>query len=433
VIVGLAPTPMEPEPLASTVRAPESEELEHQRGGWRELLHNRRFLLLQASGALAGAGYAVYSIAVVFLAYGITGNLLIAGAVFFIETGVYTLTFLVAPIVDRARDKRSILLACYPFQAAAAGVLAYALRTGTASIPLILGVSFVVALGWDFVWAAFMVAPPILVPKRQLYLADSINNIVGAGTQIGGYAGGGALLYFIGPVGGATAYLVILIAAIAVTIPLSLRIDNPPTTRFWETFRRGWDAFRGKSGRPLRAIAVMETYLGFFTTLPALLVTAIAYQRFADPAGAYGALITAYALGGSLTGIVVGHYNPRRSVGFILLLCPLIAGVATLALVPASSSGILIGGLLAVVGAALTVRFTAKYTWVQGSYPPEVLGRLTSNVYLFTGAAASVAVLLVGTLSLQVSLANLLLITGVGLLGGTVLCLLLPTIRRLAF
>ncbi len=424
---------MEPEARVSTARLPEAEDLEYRRGGWRDLFRNRRFLLLQASGALAGAGYAVYSVSVVFLAYGITGNLLIAGAVFFIETGVYTCTFLVAPIVDRARDKRTILLACYPFQALAAGVLAYALRNGDATVPLLLGVSFVVALGWDFVWAAFMVAPPILVPKRQLYIADSVNNIVGAGTQIGGYAGGGALLYFIGPVGGATAYVVILAAAIVVTLPLSLRIDNPPTTRFWETFRHGWDAFRGEAGRAFRALSIMETYLGFFTTLPALLVTAIAYQWFAHPAAAYGALITVYALGGSLAGIVVGHYNPRRSVGLILVLCPTIAGVFVLALVPSSGSALLVGGLLAIVGAALTVRYTAKYTWVQGSYSPDVLGRLTSNLYLFTGATASVAVLLVGTLSLEVSLANLLLLTGIGLLGGGVLCVALPAIRRLAF
>jgi hypothetical protein len=424
---------VEPEPLASAGRAPGPEELEYRRGGWRELLHNRRFLLLQASGALAGAGYAVYSVSVVFLAYGLTGNLLIAGAVFFIETGVYTMTFLVAPIVDRARDKRSILLACYPFQAVAAGVLAYALHNGEATIPLLLSVSFVVALGWDFVWAAFMVAPPILVPKRQLYLADSLNNIVGAGTQIGGYAGGGALLYFIGPVGGATAYVAILVAAIVVTVPLTLRVENPPTTPFWETFRHGWDAFRGKAGATFRALATMETYLGFFTTLPALLITAIAYQRFSNPAGAYGALITVYALGGSLAGIVVGHYNPRRSVGLILVLCPAAAGVCVLALAPPSGSITLVGALLALVGAALTVRYTAKYTWVQGSYPPEVLGRLTSNVYLFTGATSSVAVLLIGTLSLEVSLTNLLLWTGIGLVGGTVLCLALPTVRRMAF
>ena len=424
---------MEPEPLSSPPHDAEPGSIEYRHGGWRELLHNRPYLLMQASSALAGAGYAVYSVSVVFLAYGITGNLLVAGAVFFIETGVYTMTFLVAPIVDRARNKRSILLACYPFQALAAGVLAYALHTGHASIPLLLGVSFVVALGWDFVWAAFMVAPPILVPKRQLYIADSLNNIVGAGTQIGGYAGGGALLYFIGPVGGASAYVVILLAAIIVTLPLSLRVENPPTTPFWETFRRGWDAFRGSTGRTFRALATMETYLGFFTTLPALLVTAIAYQRFADPAGAYGILITLFALGGSAAGIVVGHYNPRRSVGFILLLCPVLAGVFMLALVPSSNSIVIVGALLALVGAALTVRYTAKFTWVQGSYPPEILGRLSSNVYLFTGATASIAVLLVGTLSLTVSLSTLLLLTGVGLIAGGVLCLALTPIRQMAF
>jgi len=424
---------VEPEPLSSPPHAAKEGELEYRHGGWRELLRNRPYLLMQASSALAGAGYAVYSVSVVFLAYGITGNLLIAGAVFFIETGVYTMTFLVAPIVDRARDKRSILLACYPFQALAAGVLAYSLHTGHITIPLLLGVSFVVALGWDFVWAAFMVAPPILVPKRQLYIADSLNNVIGAGTQIGGYAGGGALLYVIGPVGGASAYVVILLAAIVVTLPLSLRVENPPTTAFWETFRRGWDAFRGSAGRTFRALAMMETFLGFFTTLPTLLVTEIAYERFADPAGAYGILITVYALGGSVAGIVVGHHNPRRSVGLILLLCPALAGIFMVALAPPTVSIVIVGVLLAAVGAALTVRYTAKYTWVQGTYPPEVLGRLTSNIYLFTGASAAIAVLLIGTLSLTVPLSTLLLLTGGGLVAGGVLCLALPPIRRMAF
>src|SRR6266849_5105344 len=88
------------------------------RGGWAELLQNRRFLLLQASGAFAGAGYAVYSVTVLFIEY-----------------AVYTGTFLVAPFVDRARDKRTLLLLWYPIQAVAAASLAVGIESG--SLPLV--------------------------------------------------------------------------------------------------------------------------------------------------------------------------------------------------------------------------------------------------------------------------------------------------------
>ena len=396
-------------------------------------MHNRRFVLLTASGSLAGAGYAVYSISVLFLAYGLTGNLLVVGTVLFIETGVYTLTFLVAPLVDRAFDKRTVLLVCYPIQAAAAATLAIGLKDGTLSVPLLLGLVVVLALGWDFVWAVFNIAPPIVLPKRQLFVADGLSSFVSVGTQIGGYSGGGALLYFIGPYGGASAYVVLLLAALVVTIPLSLRIDNPPTTQFWETFRRGWDTFRGKVGRPLRAFLGVQTFLGFFAAVPPLLITAIAYQRFSDPAAVYGALVTAFALGGALAGIGIGHLNPRRSVGLLLVACPVAAGFCVLALEPLSNSVLVVGGLLAGIGAAFSVRYTAVTSWIQGSYPPELLGRLTANVYLFTGVSGSVAALLVGSLSGRVSLPSLELLDGIGLLGSGVIAFANPFIRRMAF
>lgn len=426
-------SPPGPEVPSAPLTEPVPRDLEHTRGGWKELLQNRRFLLLTASGSLAGAGYAVYSISVLFLAYGLTGNLLVAGAVLFIEYGVYTATFLVAPLVDRARDKRTILLICYPIQAVAAAALALELKRGSLSVPVLLGLVLVLAVGWDFVWAVFNIAPPIVLPKRQLFVADALGGVVSTGTQIGGYTGGGALLYFIGPYGGATAYVFLLVGAALVTVPLSLTIANPPQTRFWETFLRGWDTFRGKGGRALRSFVTVETYLGFFAAVPPLLITAVAYQNFATPAEVYGPLVTAYALGGSITGIIVGHLNPRRRVGLILVICPALAGLTILALVPQSTSALVVGGLFAGVGAAFSVRYNAKYTWVQGTYPHEVLGRLTANLYLFTGIAGTIAVLLVGTLSERISLANLEVIDGVGLLGGGILCLANPFIRKMAF
>ena len=425
------PPSASPEPGVPITIPPTDAEYRH--GGWKQLLGNRRFLLFEATSAFAGAGYAVYSVSVLFLAYGLTGNLLIAGLVLFIEYGVYTATFLFAPLVDRARDKRTILLACYPVQAAAATILAVALRTGTLSTPLLLGLVFVLAVMWDFVWAVFMIAPPIVLPKRLLFAGDAFGNALSVGTQVGGYAGGGALLYFIGPYGGASAYAVLLVAAALAAVPLALPVDQPPQTRFWETFRRGWDSFRGNAGRALRSLAAVDAVLGFFAVVPPLLIPAIAYQRFSDPAAVYGPLVTAYALGGSFAAIAVGQWNPRRSVGRILVLAPLLGGLGVLALDPFSVSAWTVGGLLAGVGATYSVRNSAKYSWVQGSYASETLGRLVSNLYLFTGISGTIAVLLVGSLSTEVPLVALELLTGLGLIAGGLFALASRSVRRMAF
>jgi hypothetical protein len=428
----LPPAPVLPEsgPLAPAPAAPDRE---FQRGGWTELLRNRRFLFLETSSSLAGAGYAVYSVSVLFLAYRITGNLVIAGIVLFIEYGVYTATFLVAPFVDRARDKRTILLICYPIQAAAAAALGFGIRTGTLSVPQLLGLVLVLALLWDFVWAVFMVAPRIVLERRQLFVADGFSSAVSVGTQVGGYAGGAGLLYFIGPYGGAFAYVVLLLGALAAAIPLSLSIEHPPTSRFWETFRSGWDSFRETAGNSLRQLAGLEVLEGFFAAVPPLLITAVAFERFSAPAAAYGPLITAYTVGGSVAGIGVGHFNPRRAVGWLLIGGPVVGGLLVLALAPAPPSIGVLGILLAGVGAAFTIRYSAKTSWVQASFPTESLGRIISNLYLFTGFAGSIAVLLVGLLSGVLSLTDLIVLDGAGLVLAGGIALGLPFIRRLSF
>ncbi|MFZ1023235.1 MAG: hypothetical protein WAN87_03785 [Thermoplasmata archaeon] len=406
---------------------------ELRRGGWVDLLRNRRFLLMEASGSFAGAGYAVYAVSVLFLAYRISGNLVIAGVVLFIEYGVYTATFLVAPFVDRAKNKRTILLACYPVQAAAAAALGFGIRTGTLSIPALLGLVLVLAIMWDFVWAVFMIAPRIVLERRQLFVADGFSSAISVGTQVGGYAGGAVLLYVVGPYGGAFAYVVLLIGAFVAAVPLSLTIENPPTSQFWETFRRGWDSFRKEAKGSLRQLAALEALYGFFVSVPPLLITAVAFERFSAPAAAYGALITAYTVGGSIAGIGIGHLNPRRAVGVLLVGGPVAAGLLVFALAPAPSSVVLLGLLLAGIGAAFSIRYIAKYSWVQASFPPESLGRINANLYLFTGFAGSAAVLVVGLLSGSVSLSDLVLIDGAGLVAVGVLAAFLPFIRRLSF
>ncbi len=403
------------------------------RGGWWELARNRRFLLLEASGALGGAGYAVYAVSVLFLTYGLTGNLVVTGLVLFIEYGVYTGTFLVAPLVDRAPDKRTVLLVCYPLMAAAALALALSLRSGTISIGLLLGLVLVLSVLWDFVWAVYMIAPRLVVEKRQLLLASGLANIFSIGTQVGGTAVGGLLLFFVGPSGGAAVYCGLLAAGAIASVPLALPVRSAEREPFGEMFRRGWASFRGRAGASLRRFAGLETLYGFASGLPLLLLPAIAHQGFARPSAVYALLVTSYTVGGAAAGALVGHLNPRRSVGPLLVGLPLVAAACLLVLArgPFSEAGL--AGTVAALGAAISVRYDVKYAWVRATFPAEVLGRIISNLYLFTGFASAVAVAVVGSLSAGTGLSSLETATGIVFAAAGLVALALPFVRRLAY
>ena len=103
--------------------------------GYGELLRNRTWLLWEISADAASVGYSVYAISIPWFAYQFSGNFLIVGVVLFVEVGIYSLTFLIGPLVDRARDKRSVYLACYPAQAVAAAVLGLAVVEDSSRSP----------------------------------------------------------------------------------------------------------------------------------------------------------------------------------------------------------------------------------------------------------------------------------------------------------
>lgn len=279
----------------------------------------------------------------------------------------------------------------------------------------------------------FRVAPPVVVPKDQIFVADALGSVVSVGTQVGGCAAGGALVYLVGPFGGASLYSALLVAATAFSVPLSLVVPASPRTPFWETFRTGWRSFRGAAGRALSELAALEVWMGFFAAVPPRLITAVAYQRFSSPSDVYGPLVTAFAIGGSAAGVWIGHVNPRRHIGTLLVLAPLAAGACVLALSGPATPVVAVALLFAGAGAGLATVGGLPYTWMQGTYPPELLGRLSRNLYLFTGTSATVAVVLVGVLSVGVALGTLIRVDGVGLLVGGAVAFALPRVRRMAF
>jgi hypothetical protein len=401
--------------------------------GLLSLLRNRTFLLLESRGMAAGVGYTVYLATVLWLSFRLTGGIFLAGVVLGVETAVYTLTFLAGPLVDRVSDKRWVYVACYPVQAVAAFTLGLTYVFGLLTIPLLLGIVVLLAALWDLTWAADSAATRLLFGKDRLFAISGLGTAIGGAADIALYFVAGLTIAFFGAAGGSYLYAGLLAVGAGLAFLLPIPTRNATKHTYLAGFREGWKLFRGESGKPLRHLAVFQSALGFFIPAPLLLLTLYVGRFFASSQVTFAGLYVAYLVGGIIIGIVLGRLNPRMFIGAVTLVALLLTGA--ILVVAYLVAGYLFLSLIAwfLVGVAATARTTALWNYMQGGFAPEVLARVNSNSYLFTGISSTAGAFVIGTLSVTWSPAALTGLTALGFAGSAVLGFLLSGTRTLAF
>src|SRR5437016_8633999 len=143
-----------PVPLERPVGEPVSTGSAAPKLGPRELFRNRTFLLFQARGTLSNVSYTLYVGTILWLTYRLSGGIFLSGVVIGVQTLVFTLTFLISPLVDRLYDKRWVFILCYPVQTAVALVLALTYAGGVLTTPILVAIVVLLAVLWDFTEAA---------------------------------------------------------------------------------------------------------------------------------------------------------------------------------------------------------------------------------------------------------------------------------------
>jgi hypothetical protein len=402
--------------------------------GYRELLRNRRFVLFEASATAASVGYSVYAISIPWLTFRFTGSLLLVGLVLFAEYGVYSLTFLVAPWVDRARNKRTIFLACYPVQAVAAALIGAALADRFLTSVLLLGLVAFISFLWDFPWAAYNIVPRLLLSSDQLFRAEGFAGLLGGATQIGGYTAGAILVVFVGPSGGMFLYAVLL--GVGTVLAALVSLPSPASgipSRYWAEFRDGWKHFSRKAERSLLQLGSAELVRGFFAVAPALLITLVAARVLSGNGSAYSALFASWVIGGVVVGLILGELNPRRQVGWILLGTSLTEGTFVLFAVLLAPYPLPSALLWFLIGASGTAYLSSLYAFLRGAFPADSIGRITANLYVFTGLSSSAGAVVLGAVANTWPPLAFGTLVGAGLLVVGALIFGLPSIRRLAF
>ncbi len=401
--------------------------------GYRTVLRNRRFVLYLGMTAADNVGYSLSIVAILWLAYQSSQNLLVPSVVLFVQSLVWAASFLFGPIVDKARDKRTVFAVSYAVQAAAAVGLAAFNSLGPLALPLLFGLVAAISVAQDFSWAGTNVAPRLLLSPDDMFAAQGLSGAVTGANAVAGYAVGATLLIVAGVEGTLVAYAVLLILATLLALPLS--VPAPPGGRepFLTSFRTGWRRLADGPSKPLLQLLAVDTLRGFWINGPALLITLFANAVFPDAAVSYGALFVAYVVGEVSADLILGRWNPRALVGPILLatLFGSAVMVAVAVLLPPVIP--LAAAAWFLVGFSIEGYYDAKYAYLRGEVQPQVLGRVTSNLWLFPGIMSAAGAVLVGALAAGVSPAVLGGLVAAGFLAAALVGVALPGFRRLRY
>ena len=400
--------------------------------GPREFLKNRSFLLFEARGTMSAVSYTIYIGTILWLTYRLSGGIFLSGIVIGVQTVVFTLTFLISPLVDRVYDKRWVFVLCYPVQTALAVTLGLTYALGWLSVPLLLVIVVLLAVLWDFTEAADETTTRLLFGKDHLFVISGLGGAIGGGVSIAMYFTAGAAIALFGPSGGS--YVVAALLAAGTILALPLAIPTPKITKqtWWSGMREGWAVFRGDKGTPLRHLSLLQLVVGFFVAAPLLLLTLFVGRSFAASQATYAELYVAYLVGGIVIGLILGRVNPRGYVGLVTLGAIFVTGLLLLGAEVAVVS--LLVSMLAWFGLGVTSSARqGPWTYLQGRFEPELLARVTMNVYLFTGISSAIGAFVFGFLSTTWSPAALTLLTVSGFVGSAALGFLLVGTRTMRF
>jgi hypothetical protein len=402
-------------------------------GRFRSVLANRQFLIFLASSNASMVGYAVYAISIVWLAYTVSHDFRIVGAVLFIEFAAYSLTFLTGPVVDRVRNQRTIFLASYPIQAAAVALLGLGARYDFLSPALLFALVAVISLLWDMTWAAINAAPGVLLTRDEQFAASGVTGALGGILNIVGYATGGALILLVGPDGGMFLYAGLLLAATALAVPLRITPPRGPEGSFRESFREGWRVILRQPGHALLQLAGVDSAAAFLVSAPPILITLLAATIYHGSAASYGVLFVADVVGGVVAALVLAQWNPRGRVGVVMAGALILTGGA-FALTVALPAVLWLGALAwFAVGFASAGYLDAKYSFFRGSVAPEQIGRLVSNMFLFAGIASSAGALVISAVAVGGAPVPLGLAVGVAFVAAGGIGLALPGVRQMRY
>jgi MFS family permease len=276
---------------------------------------------------------------------------------------------------DRKRTMWTVDLA----RAAVMALLAAAVVTGRATIPLLLAVAFLLGSGETLFDSAAQASLPAVVPVAGL---ERANGRLYAGNVVGGaFAGaplGGALFALAAavPFGlDAASFLIAALLALRLRADLAVRATGQAPARLRAQIAEGlrwlW------RHRELRAICILLTVWNLLENAVFAILVLWALEVLRLPSGFYGVLLAGLAVGGVLGSLVADRVGRALGTGRSFAVA-LLGSVAAYAGLGFTGDGVVAFALLALLGATAMLWNVLSAAFRQAVVPSRLMGRVNS-------------------------------------------------------
>jgi MFS family permease len=338
-------------------------------------LREREFRLLFAGRTISMVGNAMAPVALAFAVLDLTGSTTDLGLVLATRS-VATITFLLLGGVWSDRlPRHQVMVGSNLVAGATQAIVALLLLTGSARIWELAALGFVNGCASAFFFPASTGIVPQTVPVSMLQQANATLRLALNATNIAGAALGGVLVAATSP-GWAIAIDAVTygLAAAAfgvMRLPPGLRLEGSSVL---SELREGWRDFWSRTW--LWAIVVQFGVVNAVASGAMQVLGPAVAKRHLGGAAAWGAVLTAEAVGLVACGVMMLRWRPRRMLF-----------VATLAVFPLALPLVALVGpapLVIVVAAAFLAGFSIEIfgvlwdTTMQQEIPQEKLSRLSS-------------------------------------------------------
>jgi len=338
-------------------------------------LAERNFRLLFSGSTISGLGDGVSIIALVFAVLQVSDSAIALGLVLAARQIADAAIVLAAGVWADRLPRHLVLIAVAIVQGVAQAVTGTLVLSGTATIPMLVGIQALYGLAEGFYLPASTGLIPATVSPGRLQEANALLGLSRNATRIVGPAIGGALVA-IGTPGSALlvdAVSFAIAAFLLAGLRLPRRADVVEARSFFVELREGWSEFRRQTWI---WTTIVFFGIGNFAFASYYVLGPIVSKRDLGGAPAWAALTAAFSVGALVGSLIAIRIRPRKPLAascmaaWVFILQPLGMGLGL-------PLPVLIA-FAAIAGVGLSIHLALWFTVFQQNVPPEAMSRVSS-------------------------------------------------------
>jgi MFS family permease len=388
------------------------------------------FRLLFAGQALSVVGDRMMAVAIAFAVLAI-GDATDLGIVLAASGIPFALFAIAGGVLSDRVGRRRTMIASDVIRAICQATVAALLLTGAAEVWMLVIASAVYGAGSAIFMPALMGLIPQTVPPDRLQEANALLGFTRSVANVAGPAVAGVVMA-LGEPGDVIAIDALTFAVSAACLialrptPVPAGAEQEEDEDFLARLRTGWNEVRARSWLTV-GLGAMAAYHVF--VLPAVFVLGpVLAARELDGASSWATIVACWGIGTALGNVLALRLRISRPVL-----------VAAVALVGASTQGVIIGsglgtagiaGLEVLAGVASSLFFTLWDTSIQEQVPPHAISRVSSYDFSVSLGLMPIGMAVAGPIAVAAGLHATLI--GLGLLGmlAALAWLAVPDVRR---